>query len=132
MEIADVFVVNKADRPGARDTVREIRQMLDMSDAEYKPEVVQTVSTKGEGFDELWAAIIKHRNYQDEKGLLEARRRRRIEREIKEIVAEQLRRKVETEGSAELQRLTDEVVDRACNPYQAADRLLEAIDIDRM
>ena len=131
MEIADVFVVNKADRPGARDTVREIRQMLDMSDAEYKPEVVQTVSTKGEGFDELWAAIIKHRNYQDEKGLLEARRRRRIEREIKEIVAEQLRRKVETEGSAELQRLTDEVVNRACNPYQAADRLLEAIDIDR-
>ena len=131
MEIADVFVVNKADRPGARDTVREIRQMLDMSDAEYKPEVVQTVSTKGEGFDDLWAAITKHRNYQDEKGLLEARRRRRIEREIKEIVAEQLRRRVETEGSAELERLTDEVVNRACNPYQAADRLLGAIDIDR-
>jgi LAO/AO transport system kinase len=131
MEIADVFVVNKADRPGARDTVREIRQMLDMSDAEYKPEVVQTVSTKGEGFDELWAAISKHRNYQDERGLLEARRRRRIEREIKVIVAEQLRRQVETEGNAELQRLTDEVVNRLCNPYQAADRLLGTIDIDR-
>jgi len=131
MEIADVFVVNKADRPGARDTVREIRQMLDMSDAEYKPEVVQTVSTKGEGFDELWAAITKHRNYQDERGLLEARRRRRIEREIKEIVAEQLRRQVETEGNAELQRLTDEVVNRLCNPYQAADRLLRTIEIDR-
>jgi LAO/AO transport system kinase len=130
MEIADVFVVNKADRPGARDTVREIRQMLDMSDAEYKPEVVQTVSTKGEGFDELWAAITKHRNYQDERGLLEARRRRRIEREIKAIVAEQLRRQVETEGNAELQRLTDEVVDRLCNPYQAADRLLRTIDVD--
>jgi len=131
MEIADVFVVNKADRPGARDTVREIRQMLDMSEAEHKPEVVQTVATKGEGFEELWAAIEKHRNYQEERGLLEARRRRRIEREIKEIVAEQLRRRVETEGRDELQRLTDEVVERACNPYQAADRLLGTLDIDR-
>jgi LAO/AO transport system kinase len=128
MEIADVFVVNKADRPGARDTVREIRQMLDMSDAEHKPEVVSTVATKGEGFDELWAAIEKHRNYQEERGLLEARRRRRIEREIKEIVAEQLRRRVESEGNDELQRLTDEVVGRACNPYQAADRLLRILD----
>ncbi|MGH2774597.1 MAG: methylmalonyl Co-A mutase-associated GTPase MeaB [Actinomycetota bacterium] len=128
MEIADVFVVNKADRPGARDTVREIRQMLDMSDAEHKPEVVSTVATKGEGFDELWAAIEKHRNYQEERGLLEARRRRRIEREIKEIVAEQLRQRVESEGNDELQRLTDEVVKRACNPYQAADRLLRTLD----
>ncbi len=128
MEIADVFVVNKADRPGARDTVREIRQMLDMSDAEHKPEVVSTVATKGEGFDELWAAIEKHRTYQEEGGLLEARRRRRIEREIKEIVAEQLRQRVESEGNDELQRLTDEVVERACNPYQAADRLLRTLD----
>ena len=104
--------------------------MLDMSDAEYKPEVVQTVSTKGEGFDELWAAITKHRNYQDERGLLEARRRRRLEREIKEKLSQQLRRNVQTQGNAELQRLTDEVVNRLCNPYQAADRLLRTIDVD--
>ena len=127
MEIADIFVVNKADRPGARDTVREIKQMLDMSDAKRKPEVVQTVATKGEGFDDLWTAVGKHRVYQEEKGLLEARRHRRIEREIKEIVAERYRLRIETEGAEELARLTKDVLERRCNPYQAADRLVEAL-----
>ncbi len=124
LEIADVFVVNKADRPGARDTVRELKQMLNMSDAEHKPTIVQTIATKGEGFDELWAAIEKHRSYQEERGLLESRRRRRIEHEIKEIVAERFRRRVETERAGRLDRLTQEVLDRKCNPYQAADRLM--------
>ena len=127
MEIADVFVINKADRPGARDAVREVKQMLDMSDAEFSPEVVQTVATKGEGFEELWAAIGKHRGYQVERGLLDARRRRRIEREIKEIVAERWRRRVELEGAEHLARLADEVVRRACTPYQAADRLVSTL-----
>ena len=127
MEIADIFVVNKADRPGARDTVREIKQMLDMSDAARKPEVVQTVATKGEGFDDLWTAVGKHRVYQEEQGLLEARRHRRIEREIKEIVAERYRLRIETEGAEELGRLTKDVLERRCNPYQAADRLVEAL-----
>jgi LAO/AO transport system kinase len=127
MEIADVFVVNKADRPGARDTVREIKQMLDMSDAERKPEVVQTVATKGEGFDDLWTAIGKHRAYQEERGLLEARRHRRIEREIKEIVAERYRLRIETEGTDELARLTQDVLERRCNPYEAAERLIGAL-----
>ena len=127
LEIADVFVVNKADRPGARDTVRELKQMLNMSDAEHKPTIVQTIATKGEGFDELWAAIEKHRSYQEERGLLESRRRRRIEHEIKEIVAERFRRRVETEGAEDLAHLTDEVVARRCNPYQAADRLVDRL-----
>ena len=83
MEIADVFVVNKADRQGARQTVRELQQMLELSNAQWKPDIVQTVATKGEGIDDLWAAIEKHRAYQDENGLLEARRRRRIERELR-------------------------------------------------
>ncbi|MPZ92819.1 MAG: methylmalonyl Co-A mutase-associated GTPase MeaB [Actinobacteria bacterium] len=127
MEIADVFVVNKADRPGARDTVREIKQMLDMSDEEREPDIVQTVATKGEGFDDLWTAVGKHRAYQEEKGLLEARRHRRIEREIKEIVAERYRRRIESGGAETLAQLTGEVLDRRCNPYQAADRLIDQL-----
>jgi LAO/AO transport system kinase len=127
MEIADVFVVNKADRPGTRDTVREIEQTLEMSDADRRPEVVTTIATKGEGFDDLWTAVGKHRAYQEEKGLLEARRRRRIEREIKEIVAERYRRRIETEGAAELARLTQDVLARKCNPYEAADQLVTVL-----
>ena len=124
MEIADVFVVNKADRPGARDSVRELKQMLQMSETEWKPEIVETVATKGEGIDDLWAAVEKHRAWQEERGALEARRRRRIEREIKDIVAERFRRRVESECVDELQKLTDDVVARRIDPYDAADRLM--------
>ena len=127
MEIADVFVVNKADRQGARDAVRELSQMLELSEAEWKPEIVQTIATKGEGIDELWTAIGKHRAYQEERGLLEARRRRRIEREIREIVGERFRARVETECTDLLRELTDQVIDRELDPYAAADRLITSL-----
>ncbi|MEA2433737.1 MAG: GTPase [Actinomycetota bacterium] len=127
MEIADIFVVNKADRPGARDTVRELKQMLQMSNAEWKPEVVQTVATKGEGINELWTAIEKHRAHQEEKGLLEARRRRRVEREIKEIVAERFRTRVADESGDLLGQLTDDVISRKIDPYAAAVRLIDSL-----
>ena len=124
MEIADVFVVNKADRPGAKDSVRELKQMLEMSETEWKPEIVETVATKGEGIDELWEAVEKHRAFQGERGLLEARRRRRVEREIKDIVVERFRHVIETECSAELSELTASVVARRIDPYQAAEELV--------
>jgi LAO/AO transport system kinase len=124
MEIADVFVVNKADRQGAREAARELRQMLELSEAEWKPEIVQTIATKGEGIDELWTAVGKHRAYQEEKGLLEARRRRRIEREIRAIVGERFRARVADECTDLLHELTDQVIDRKLDPYAAADRLI--------
>jgi LAO/AO transport system kinase len=127
MEIADVFVVNKADRQGAQDAVRELKQMLEMSEAEWKPEIVQTVATKGDGIDELWAAIEKHRAFQEEHGLLETRRRRRVQREIKDIVTERFRSRIETESDALLSQLTDDVVARRIDPYEAADRLVSEL-----
>ena len=127
MEIADVFVLNKADRQGAREALRELRQMLELVDSERKPEIVETVATKGEGIDELWAAIGSHRAYQDEAGLLEARRRRRVAREIKEIVAESYRRRVDTEGAELLEELTDAVQARKLDPYAAAQRLIDSL-----
>lgn len=127
MEIADVFVVNKADRSGAKDAVRELKQMLSMSDGDWKPEIVSTIATKGDGIEQLWGAIQRHRTYQEENGLLEARRRRRIEREIKEIVSERFRTKVETDSAELLTQLTDEVVGRRLDPYAAADRLIDSL-----
>ena len=127
MEIADVFVVNKADRNGTRQAVQELRQMLELSEAPWKPEIVETVATKGAGIDELWAAIEKHRAYQEEQGLLGARRRRRVQREIKEIVAERYRTRVEHDQIALLDEMTDEVAARRLDPYAAADRLIAAL-----
>ena len=127
MEIADVFVVNKADRQGTRETVRELRQMLDLSDVERKPAIVQTVATKGEGIDDLWTAIEEHRVYQEDQGLLDARRRRRIEREIREIVAERSRARVEAQAGTQLIELADAVERREIDPYEAADKLIDAL-----
>lgn len=127
MEIADVFVVNKADRSGAKESVRELKQMLSLSEADRKPEIVQTVATKGDGVDELWGAIRRHRDYQESNGLLEARRKRRIEREIKEIVAERLRRRVEDGSRRLLSQLTEDVIARRTDPYSAADRLIASL-----
>ena len=127
MEIADIFVVNKADRDGTRQTVRELKQMLDMSETPRKPDIVQTVATKDEGIDDLVGAIKRHREYQEENGLLKQRRRRRLERELRAIVAERLRRRVEHEQSALLGDLAEAVEQRSIDPYEAADRLLETL-----
>ena len=97
MEIADVFVVNKADRR-TKDTVRELNQMLEMSTGDWKPEVIETIATKGEGIDDLWDAIDRHRAYQAEGGLLEARRLRRVGRELREIVGEHFRARLDDRG----------------------------------
>jgi LAO/AO transport system kinase len=128
MEIADVFVVNKADRAGTREAVREIKQMLDMSQGEWRPEVIETIAVKGEGIDELWTAIEKHRAYQEEKGRLGSRRRRRVQREIREIVAQRFRQRVDREAKDQLEELTDKVLARELDPYAAADALIAGLE----
>jgi LAO/AO transport system kinase len=131
MEIADVFVVNKADRQGARDTIRELRQMLELADAPFKPSIVPTVATKDEGIEELWSAIHDHRRYQEGNGSLDRRRRRRIQREIGSIVAERQRRRVHADAGPLLEELTDAVQAREIDPYAAADRLSSALELGR-
>ena len=127
MEIADVFVVNKADRPDTKNTVRELRQMLEMSETDRRPEIVETVATKGEGIEDLWTAIEKHRGYQEEKGSLDARRRRRVRREIEEIVAARFRRQVEDSASGLLGELAERVLAREMDPYAAADEVIASL-----
>ena len=127
MEIADVFVVNKADRDGARETVRELRHMLALSEDAWKPDIVRTIATKDEGIDELWTAIEKHKAHQEEKGLLDARRRRRIRKEIEAIALERYRARLSKDSSTLLDELTMQVQSRALDPYAAADRLGAAL-----
>ena len=128
MEIADVFVVNKADRPGADETVRELRQMLNLTAQAAKPAVVRTVAVKGEGITELWDAIDAHRDRQERDGSLTARRRRRIAREVTDIAVHRQRRRIDEGASVLLAELTDEVLAGRLDPYGAADRLLHELD----
>jgi LAO/AO transport system kinase len=127
MEIADVFVVNKADRPGTRETIRELRQMLELSETDFRPAIVPTVAVHGDGIDELWSAILAHRAHQEEAGQLEVRRRKRIEREIRDIVAERLVRRLDTEAAPLLEQLAEEVHMKKLDPYAAADRLMSTL-----
>jgi len=130
MEIADVFVVNKADRPGVRETTQELTRMLELAEADWKPEIVQTTATKSEGIEELWTAVEKHRARQEETGRLESRRRTRTQREIKRIVAERYRRRVEEELAPLLSEMTHEVAARRIDPYEAAGLLMDALEKD--
>jgi LAO/AO transport system kinase len=127
MEIADIYVVNKADRPGSNDTVRELKSLVNLGEGQWKPPIVETVAVKNEGISELWAAIEKHRAFQEENGLLEQRRRRRVQHEITEIVAERYRQRVESEVADKLSSLTDEVCARKKDPYAAATELIAAL-----
>src|SRR5207245_6778269 len=88
LEIADVFVVNKADRGGAGDAVRDLRNMLRMGPkVDWAPPIVKTSAVSGEGIDELWDAIEQHRKHGEASGDLQARRRRRVIDEVKSMVA---------------------------------------------
>jgi LAO/AO transport system kinase len=125
LEIADIFVVNKADKEGARQTVRDIEQMLHLGVATpWTPPVLSTQADANVGIVDLWDAIGTHRRYLEDSGELRARRHRRVAREISEIALANLRRAIGEPGeSASLDQLADEVLDGTLDPYSAADRL---------
>ena len=93
MEIADIFVINKADRKGVDETRRDLEQMLDLSDipdGEWRPPIVPTIGSTGEGVPALWDKVHEHRDFITASGELDRRRRFRLREELREIVARRL------------------------------------------
>jgi len=132
MEIADLFVINKADRPGARDTRRDLEQMLDLTDLTdldgWRPPVVETVASTGDGCDQLWDAVGQHRDYLTERGLLGERRRQRLEREFRQILVARVEQRIDSSQSGEvLAEVTNALAAGDIDPYEAADRMLTDI-----
>jgi LAO/AO transport system kinase len=129
LEIADVFVVNKADREGAGDVVRELRSMLRMGPRQtWEPPIVKTSTVTAEGVDELWEAIEAHRAHLEGSGGLADRRRRRVLEEVEGMVAERLRAR--TAGLLDGQAagtLADDLTERRVDPYRAAEILLDRV-----
>src|SRR5213592_2986810 len=92
LEVADVFIVNKADRDGAGEVARELRQMLHLGQArEHDPPVLSSAATLGEGIDELWRAIEEHGAWAEATGARDARRRARLLAEVESLAAERFR-----------------------------------------
>jgi LAO/AO transport system kinase len=130
MEIADIFVVNKADHPQTARTVADIRDLLrmDMNMGEWIPPIVKTVATQNEGLEDLWIRIEQHRQYLMRSGALAQRRRRRLEREIRGIAESRLRRLVlePRTNTDEFHAVLTEVMERRMDPYAAADTIVPA------
>jgi LAO/AO transport system kinase len=129
MEIADVFVINKADRKGVEETRRDLELMLDLSNlSDWRPPIVATVASQREGVEPLWQAIVDHRAYADKSGLLEQRRARRLREELRAIVAARIEARATAAcGGVAYERLVEEVLARRLDPWSAADDLLSGI-----
>jgi LAO/AO transport system kinase len=125
LEIADVFVVNKADREGANEAVRELEAMIRMGGhSAWMPPVVKAVASSGEGIDELWDAIDAHQGHLAHDGALAAARADRVHREVESIVSELLKQHVEGLLAADPPLVAD-LAARRVDPYAAARVLLE-------
>ena len=133
LEVADVFVVNKADREGADQTVRELKHLISLgrrgsAGPSWRPPVICTVATRADGIDELAGAIEEHRAWMRDHGEWEARRQRRAEAEIDAIALAQLHGKLGDvlHGSA-LPGLAKRVVAGELDVYRAADDLIAEV-----
>jgi LAO/AO transport system kinase len=127
MEIADLFVVNKADRDGVAETVRDLEMMLDLSqhDTGWRPPIVQTVATNRTGVDELWDAILAHREFVESSGALAKRREARLRDELRYIVMARLREQADALLTGDrFDKLVAQVASRDLDPYAAAAELL--------
>jgi LAO/AO transport system kinase len=123
LEVADVFVVNKADREGAQEVVRELRQMLHLGVAgEWEPPVLTTAAVDHSGVEGLWEAIESHRTHLASTGALGAKRRARLLREVEALAAERFRVRVASALEADA-TLVDDLLARRVDPYVAAAKL---------
>jgi LAO/AO transport system kinase len=133
LEIGDVFIVNKADRDGVADAVRDLEQMLDLGgQRDWRPPVLTTVATTGEGIGAVWEAIQEHRSFLESTGGLDKIRSARLRQELhRAVVGELLHR---AEGAVEDDRfvaIAGEVEAGRLDPWTAARQILDGSPLNR-
>jgi len=128
MEIADIFVVNKADREGADRTAASIEANLSLQtfgSDEWRPPILKTEATTGRGVSELLEAIERFRRHTT--GTQAARRRRRAEFRLRELLAQRFLQHVEQRvlGAGEFDRILERVSAREIDPYTAVEEIMK-------
>ena len=127
MEIADVFVVNKADRPGAAETRGDLERMMQLSGSHegWQPPVRLAVGTTGEGVADVWSTVAECLDHLRASGELDDRRRRRAGEEITRLVAVRLMEQAKASTSGpRAEALAADVAAGRIDPWTAADELL--------
>jgi LAO/AO transport system kinase len=129
LEIGDVFVVNKADRPGTSETIRDLKQMLELGGhGDWWPPVLTTVASTGEGTATVLDAIRDHRRFLGESGLLERVRTDRVLANVRDALELALRERVRrTFGEDGWESIRADVAARRLDPWSAARQLLDRI-----
>ncbi len=131
LEIADIFVINKADRPGVDQTRRDLEQMLELSDFAkdaWQPTIVTTVGTTGEGADGLWHAIDEHRQHATADGSLAKRRDQRLRNELRAIIVRRLEHRAREICTGDRwEEIQSEMLSRSRDPWASADEMLHGI-----
>lgn len=129
MEIADLYVINKADRDGANQLATAVMGMLQMADLSdgWNPQVLLTQAYANVGIPDLWDSIGAHRSYLTDSGGLQKRRAERRRTEFLETVQEELHRRITRRlaEDAKLSKLLAEIEEKAAEPYAEAMRLLD-------
>ena len=128
LEIADIFVVNKADRDGAGNVARQLKTMLQLGETEqtgWTPPILMAVASRGDGLSETVDAVVAHWSYLETSGTLEERERARVVRELRMILQntalDLVRGRVPQEQRL---KIVEEIRARRLDPYTAAERLL--------
>lgn len=126
MEIANLFVVNKADRADAGKVIQEIQAMLHLrAPSDWTPPVLRAVANRGEGTDELARALQEHRKFLEERSLLTKNRKARLRKKIEAIVRDRLERAFWDDQTRKiLQQNLADFQDLDVSPYRIADELL--------
>ncbi|MDO8362510.1 MAG: methylmalonyl Co-A mutase-associated GTPase MeaB [Actinomycetota bacterium] len=131
MEIADIFVINKADRKGVEDTRRDLEQMLELSDLAHeawRPPIIPVVAIEHKGVDVLWGEVQRHREFIEGSGELARRREFRLREELREIVARRLEQRArEITTGPRWDELQTGVIARTTDPWSAADEMLRVV-----
>ncbi len=130
MEIADIFVVNKADIPGADRTITELEAMLDLSPAmDWRPPILRANSLHGEGIEDIWKSACEHRRFLEDSGQLHRVRRERAKREFMDQVECLIKAEVwnRIKEMISIEELVEDLVKRRNDPYTAARELLNRV-----
>lgn len=132
MEIGDIFCVNKSDREGSEKAISILKEVLELkSSGGWHPPVIRTIATEGVGIEELTHTVSEHMAYLTQQGLVERKRKERIECRIVNAVKERTWKPVRDSLEKELSSLVERVYSTIITPTQAVEEIMKKLDTRR-